>query len=78
MYRDGLKIMTTIDSRLQLHAEEAVEEGMRSTQKSFDAHWSGQNPWVDEHGVEIPGFIDTVAKRTEYYSPNSRIRYGIT
>jgi penicillin-binding protein 1A len=67
LYRDGLKIMTTIDSRLQLHAEEAVEEGMRSTQKSFDAHWAGQNPWVDEHGVEIPGFIDTVAKRTEYY-----------
>ncbi len=67
LYRDGLKIMTTIDSRLQLHAEEAVEEGMRSTQKSFDNHWTGQNPWVDETGKEIPGFIDSVAKRTEYY-----------
>jgi penicillin-binding protein 1A len=67
LYRDGLKITTTIDSRLQLHAEEAVEEGMRSTQKSFDNHWSGQNPWVDESGKEIPGFIDSVAKRTEYY-----------
>jgi penicillin-binding protein 1A len=40
---------------------------MRSTQKSFDNHWSGQNPWVDESGKEIPGFIDSVAKRTEYY-----------
>lgn len=67
LYRDGLKIMTTIDSRLQIHAEEAVEEGMRSTQKSFDNHWSGNNPWVDESGREIPGFIDTMAKRTEYY-----------
>ncbi len=67
LYRDGLKITTTIDSRLQIHAEEAVEEGMRSTQKSFDNHWSGQNPWVDESGKEIPGFIDSVAKRTEYY-----------
>lgn len=67
LYRDGLKIMTTIDSRLQLHAEEALEEGMRSTQKSFDNHWTGQNPWVDETGKEIPGFIDSVAKRTEYY-----------
>lgn len=42
LYRDGLKIMTTIDSRLQIHAEEAVEDGMRSTQKSFDNHWSGK------------------------------------
>jgi penicillin-binding protein 1A len=67
LYRDGLKIMTTIDSRLQLHAEEAVEGGMRNIQKSFDNHWTGQNPWVDEHGVEIMGFIDTVAKRTDYY-----------
>lgn len=67
LYRDGLKITTTIDSRLQLHAEEAVEEGMRLTQKSFDNHWTGQNPWVDESGNEIPGFIDSVAKRTEYY-----------
>ena len=67
LYRDGLKIQTTIDSRLQIHAEEAVEEGMRSTQKSFDNHWSGTNPWVDESGKEIPGFIDTMAKRTEYY-----------
>ncbi|WP_459489125.1 transglycosylase domain-containing protein [Aquirufa sp. ROCK-SH2] len=67
LYRDGLKIHTTIDSRMQIHAEESVEAGMRSIQKSFDNHWANQNPWVDEHGVEIPGFIDTVAKRTEYY-----------
>lgn len=67
LYRDGLKIYTTIDSRMQLHAEEAVENGMRSLQRTFDAHWGNQKPWVDEHGVEIPGFIDTVAKRTDYY-----------
>ena len=67
LYRDGLKIVTTIDSKMQIYAEEAVEEGMRSTQKAFDNHWSNQNPWVGEGGKEIPGFIDTVAKRTEYY-----------
>jgi penicillin-binding protein 1A len=44
-----------------------VEDGMRSTQKSFDNHWSGQNPWVDEAGREIPGFLDSAAKRTDYY-----------
>ncbi|MDI9873188.1 penicillin-binding protein 1A [Flectobacillus rivi] len=67
LYRDGLKIITTIDSRLQTYAEDAVSEGMRNIQKTFDGHWSGKNPWVDEKGNEIPGFIDTVAKRTEYY-----------
>ncbi|MDI9859606.1 penicillin-binding protein 1A [Flectobacillus roseus] len=67
LYRDGLKIITTIDSRLQTYAEDAVSEGMRNIQKTFDGHWSGKNPWVDEKGTEIPGFIDTVAKRTEYY-----------
>ena len=67
LYRDGLKIVTTIDSKMQIYAEESVEEGMRSTQKTFDNHWSNQNPWVGESGKEISGFIDTVAKRTEYY-----------
>jgi penicillin-binding protein 1A len=67
LYRDGLKIITSIDSRMQGHAEKAVSEGMRSLQATFDNHWSGKNPWTDEKGVEIPGFIDTVAKRTEYY-----------
>jgi len=35
IYRDGLKIFTTIDSRLQQHAEEAVNEHMRELQKAF-------------------------------------------
>ena len=67
LYRDGLKIITTIDSKMQIYAEESVEEGMRATQKNFDNHWANQNPWVGENGQEITGFIDTVAKRTEYY-----------
>jgi membrane carboxypeptidase/penicillin-binding protein len=33
LYRDGLKIITTIDSRLQTYAEDAVSEGMRNIQK---------------------------------------------
>ncbi|MDZ7897249.1 MAG: penicillin-binding transpeptidase domain-containing protein [Arcicella sp.] len=67
LYRDGLIIKTTIDSRMQSHAETAVQEGMKALQKTFDNHWSGKNPWTDEKGVEIPGFINTVAKRTLYY-----------
>ncbi len=67
LYRDGLKIYTTIDSRMQTYAEGAVEKHMRSLQKEFDNQWKNKNPWTYENGTEIPGFIDTVAKRTTYY-----------
>ena len=43
IYRDGLKIYTTIDSRMQQYAEEAVKEFMGGTlQPSFEKHWKGQ------------------------------------
>ena len=35
IYKDGLKIYTTIDSRMQLHAEEAVSEHMKNLQEQF-------------------------------------------
>jgi penicillin-binding protein 1A len=35
IYLDGLKIYTTIDSRMQKHAEEAVEEHMKKLQAEF-------------------------------------------
>ncbi len=35
IYKDGLKIYTTIDSRMQIHAEAAVNEHMRDLQKQF-------------------------------------------
>ncbi|WP_435354493.1 transglycosylase domain-containing protein [Emticicia sp. SJ17W-69] len=67
LYRDGLKIYTTIDSRMQTHAENAVSSHMKRLQKVFDQEWKGRNPWTYENGQEIPGFIDTVAKRTPIY-----------
>lgn len=45
LYRDGLKIYTTIDSRMQAYAEEAVRSQMKDLQKVFDQHWKGQDPW---------------------------------
>ncbi|WP_196885640.1 transglycosylase domain-containing protein [Aureivirga sp. CE67] len=35
IYKDGLKIYVTIDSRMQKHAEEAMEQHMANLQKSF-------------------------------------------
>lgn len=42
---DGLKIYTSLDTRIQRVAEEAVKEHMSSIQKNFDQHWRGQKPW---------------------------------
>lgn len=67
LYSDGLKIYTTIDSRLQRLAEEAVEERMSSLQTTFNNHWRGKNPWVDDKDREIPGFLEAAMKRTELY-----------
>ena len=69
MYRDGLKIYTTIDSRMQAHAEEALHERMKALQRQFDNFWrnKGQDPWVDDEGNEIPDFIATQMKRTQSY-----------
>lgn len=67
IYRDGLKIYTTIDSRMQQYAETAMEQHMRMLQREFDAQWKDKNPWTYENGEEIPNFIETVAKRTRFY-----------
>ncbi len=67
LYQDGLKIYTTINSRIQDHAENAVASHMKRLQKIFEQEWQGKNPWIYENGQEIPGFIDTVAKRSRMY-----------
>src|SRR5690606_33223615 len=67
LYTDGLKIHTTIDSRLQEYAEEALSEKMRVLQKTFDDHWGKNNPWVDDQGKEIEGFLNDVVRRTKRY-----------
>jgi penicillin-binding protein 1A len=42
IYKDGLKIYTTIDSRMQKHAEDAVAEHLGKTlQPEFFRHWKG-------------------------------------
>jgi penicillin-binding protein 1A len=43
IYRDGLSVYTTLDSRMQRHANRAVEEHLREYQKSFAASWDWKN-----------------------------------
>ncbi|WP_448519236.1 penicillin-binding protein 1A [Rhodoflexus sp.] len=67
LYADGLKIYTTIDSRMQFHAERAVAERMREMQAKFYDHWRGMNPWRDRSGREIPNYIEKAVKATKWY-----------
>ena len=66
-YTEGLKIHTTLDSRMQRYAEEAAIKQMKQVQKTFNQHWGNINPWQDERHVEIPHFIEDLAKKTPYY-----------
>jgi penicillin-binding protein 1A len=45
LYEDGLKIYTTLDSRLQNFANEAVHGQIVKLQKEFNRHWKGHKPW---------------------------------
>lgn len=67
LYSDGLKIYTTIDTRMQKYAEQAVDKKMREVQKNFNSQWGKRNPWCDEHHQEIPNFIENLAKKTIAY-----------
>ncbi len=52
IYKDGLKIYTSLESKIQLLAEEAVSERMSELQKTFDNHWSGEKWWGDDKWIE--------------------------
>ena len=67
LYEDGLKIYTTIDSRLQRYAEEAVAEKMKMLQKRFNNLWGNKNPWRDSKGVEIKDFLLKNEQRLPIY-----------
>lgn len=67
LHGDGLKIYTTVDYQMQQYAEEAVDKQMRIIQRNFNNHWGNQNPWQDENHIEIPNFIENIAKKTSAY-----------
>ncbi|MBR1688656.1 MAG: penicillin-binding protein [Prevotella sp.] len=67
LYKDGLKIYTTIDTRMQQYAEAAAIKQMKQVQRNFNNHWGKTNPWQDEHHVEIPHFIEDLAEKLPCY-----------
>lgn len=71
IYKDGLKIYTTLDSRMQIYAEQAVEEHLGlNLQKAFDSEMKNQrNPPFsnDLTKKEVEKNLDLTIKRTERY-----------
>ncbi|MHA8100413.1 penicillin-binding protein 1A [Aquirufa nivalisilvae] len=67
LYTSGLRIYTSIDSRMQKYAEESIQEHMKAEQSLFYSHWKGRNPWVNEEMKEIKGFLKDAMKRTDRY-----------
>ena len=70
IYRDGLKIYTTIDSRMQEHAEAAVNEHMQYLQKLFikDCKTKRNAPFAwNVSKQEIEGIMNSSIKRSERY-----------
>ena len=71
IYKDGLKIFTTINSKMQLHAENAVKNHLHKLQGQFYEHWKDfENAPYDTTWRE--GQIDTLIiipaiKRSERY-----------
>ena len=67
LYTSGLKIYTTIDTRMQTVAEDEVHRQMKETQAKFDASWGNQPPWRDEKGNVMKDFIEKTAQKLPVY-----------
>lgn len=70
IYKDGLRIYTTIDSRMQRYAEEAVREHLAlDLQPAFYRHWQGdpKAPFVLKNQEEVDKIMTLSMKRSERY-----------
>ena len=69
LYLDGLSIYTTIDSRLQTYAEEAVEAHMPNLQKEFfrqnKPEYNDIAPFLDVEKDEIENIMNQAKRRSE-------------
>ncbi len=64
LYRDGLTVYTTLDSRMQEHANRAVREHLESFQKTFSSRWNWETP---RHRAILASAITIAAKATPEY-----------
>lgn len=69
LFKDGLKIYVTLDSKMQVYAEDAIREHLTDLQKRFDAEQRGrkQRPFYFIDDKQIQGIMVQAMKRTGRY-----------
>ena len=70
IYKDGLKIYTTIDSRMQLHAEEAVTSHMANLQEEFFKQSKGNKnaPFINISAAETDKILKQAMKSSNRWA----------
>ncbi|MTI32590.1 transglycosylase domain-containing protein, partial [Xanthovirga aplysinae] len=59
---DGLKVYTTIDSKLQDYAERAVGKQMGDINRTFKKHWGRSAPWISN-----PQILEEAVRKSKRY-----------
>ncbi len=69
LYKDGLKIYVTLDSKMQIYAEESIKEHLTDLQKRFDAEQRNrkQRPFYYLNDKQINSVMMSAVKRTGRY-----------
>lgn len=68
LYKDGLVIYTTIDSRLQRHAERAVKTKLDSVQNKYEEEWTSPGgEYMDKFWKKHPAFLRQFLRETDRY-----------
>ena len=80
IYKDGLRIYTTIDSRMQQYAEEAVREHLsKDLQPTFYKHWRNDKraPFALPTDEDVKNVMELSMKRSERYRVMKNAGIGI-
>lgn len=62
LYKDGLKIYTTLNYEMQQYAEKAVAKQLKKLQREFDYEWRYEEPWA-----ETPIVLENAIKNSSRY-----------
>jgi penicillin-binding protein 1A len=66
VYRDGLHVYTTIDSRMQRYAEEAIKDHLKFLQESYFKEWHGKDPWKFGERAK-PELLEKTLVQSQHY-----------
>ncbi len=67
IYKDGLKIYTTIDTRMQRYAEEAMQEHLTELQKQFLAQTGYRDGAIWSKAGNVQTILNTAIKSSDRY-----------